>query len=183
MVIVSDTAHAQTFQFKELKTDSVQKHYKRILLIGHGSVETRVFLESLSSKIIEELKTDSMVIEYQFLGKTTKQTPKQVENLLNSSYDAYMIFSPTDTSDFSIQSGTYYNSVNSTGFGPVNYSGRYSSINYAQNFKIESFEPGLKTSPTWAAKLYVDGDFSKKRMYSRISKKIIASLKESKLLK
>ncbi len=143
--ILLNTPHfskAQKFTFKETKTISVKKDFKKVLILSFGSIETRLFLENLSAKIIDRLKIENIEAEYQYLGNKTEQTDGEIKNRMHNLFDAFMVFSPLDTSLFSLKYKTNNMGVPVSGFGTVGVTTASRSISYTQNFDIKLYEPG-----------------------------------------
>ena len=175
LLIIPQLSNAQKFTFKEIKHNTVKKDFKKVLILGFGAIETRLFLENLSAKIIDRLKTENIEAEYQYLGKKTERTDEEIKNRLHNQFDAFIVFSPLDTSLFSLKYRTISPAVFVPGVGTVNATNASRTISYTQNFDIQLYEPGNGLVATWEAALKIDCDFSKQQIYSTIVKTIFVN--------
>ena len=184
LILISPfSSFGQDYVFKETKTNTVKRNYKAILIIGYGSIEARLFLEALSSKIIDNFKLDSIKTAYKYLGKATVQTDKEIKNMADSQYDAIIIFLPKDTAVASMGNYAHTSSAYFPIIGNANYSTTSRIVSYTQNFDIQLYEPSDKSTSVWSALLkIVNADFSKQKFYSRILKTLLTSFKTSKII-
>jgi hypothetical protein len=167
---------------KETKTNIIQKDYKKILLVGKGPLETRVFLEILTSHLIDKLKSRNIQAEYKYFGKDTSANNKITQSS-NQEFDAVIVFSPMDSL---INPSISYNKRSNylaPYVGVGNYNTYSRTIDYAETFDVQLFDSLDQVTSIWNVSLDVDCDFSKKKNISSISKLIINSLKINKIIK
>lgn len=174
----------QRYKLELTKSNTVQKHYRNILIIGSGKVENRAFLEELTAKIINT-KSDSVKWQYQFRGRSTTEANKQIKSLLQNNYDAILVFSPADslTSYYVSHSKPFYADTRLTPTsGYPQFTTPTRKIEFTSDFIIQIFDLQNQETPIWEANLYVNCDVSKSQVYLDISRSLISNLKTNKIL-
>jgi hypothetical protein len=164
----------------ETQQSQTKKSLKKILMVGAGSIESRFFLDKLANKIREDLKKEKVQLDYNYLGKISKDS--SINKIANNIYDAILVFNPIDTSAIKVNledTKIGYN-VPSAGNAFVGIKVITRTIKYVQKFDISFYENN--STALWAATLRVTIDYSKNKSYSIISKKIITQMKENNLL-
>jgi hypothetical protein len=53
---IANNGTAQDIKFIDYTSNTNPKNFKRILIVGAGSIASRLFLENLSNKLIDNLK-------------------------------------------------------------------------------------------------------------------------------
>lgn len=87
-------AQSQDYIFTEIKTDSVKRSFRKIVIVSFGSVESRFFCENLSGQLLKELKPDSVGIEYIYLGKDAREGNREFKKVSKENYDAIVTVTP-----------------------------------------------------------------------------------------
>lgn len=177
------TSIGQKFIFKEIRTDTVRKYLNKILIVGIGSVETRHFSETLSSMLIKKFKLMNIESEFHYLGKDPKKANEEVKTLLTMNFDAVMVFAPSDSSFFSLQYITSNSRTTTNTWGDINIQITTRSLSYSQYFYLQLYELANPNNLVWEASLDVAFDPTEQNIYSRITQKIISSLKTKSILK
>ena len=124
MFLLPCLCFGQKFIFKDSIMNKEKKEFKKILMVGFGSVETRQFLESLSSKLTSEFKSFKIESEFDYLGKDPKGDTEEIKNLLSKGFNAIIIFSPEDSANLFLY---YFNKPTSEDFN-INPKARYITI-------------------------------------------------------
>ena len=186
----------QYVTFKETITDTTSKHFKKVLLVGIGPMETRVFLDNLTAKLITKFASQNVQAWFLYLGKSAEQANIELKKVLDSTYDALFIFSPIDSLHYYNISFDYYPNdpfdlskssppgqrSNST-LGTATYVTPIRTISYEDNFNIQLYNIHIQKTLIWEASLKVDFNLRKNSIYTEVSKAIISSLKTSRVLK
>ncbi len=181
--VVFSKSIAQDIKLTNYITNTNPKIFKKIFIVGAGTIASRVFLENLSSKLIENLKKKGIDAEYSYLGKTEKDIILDFKNLQTKGFDAIFFFNPTGTSKTKIGAKSLDSIPGHTGakiaslilFGNTASTYKY-FVNYMEIFNISIFDITNTSNPIWEAFLGVDGNFSKKKMYKKITEKIILNM-------
>ncbi len=173
---------SQKFTFVETKTNQTIKNYKKVLLAGIGSVETRLFLETLSEKLIKEFESRKVESNFFYLGDDPKEANEQVKTLLNNQYDAIIIFAPLDSAFFSVLNYKSGTQSYTPGIGTIITSRTSRKIIYAQDLYVNLIEIVPQKSLIWSVNLSLDFDPTKRRIYSQITKSFTKSLRNNKIL-
>ena len=185
----------QDYIFKVTKNDTVQKDFKRVLIVGIGLIETRMFLDNLSTKVIKALMADKIEAEYYHLGKSVSEANIGIKQLLNQYFNAVLVFSPIDSlHNYELSFGPSYdfydppypalpNQFNNNKLGVVIPRPPIRSIKYEDNFNIQLYDIQNQKTLIWSATLKVDFNLVKASIYKEVSELIISSLKTNKVLK
>jgi len=151
-----------------------------MLIVGSGNVETRAFLELLSSHLIARLEDKNMEATYHF---NVEDTFQMNNGLLPDSFEAILVFKPIDSLHFSqLRYRKKVDLVYIPSLPPR--SARYArKVDYKEAFDIQLYSTRLPSDTIWAAKLVVEGDYSKNSKTNEIVEKIISSLTSNKVIK
>jgi len=182
----STFAQEKIFTFTETKTDTINKKFKSILLIGIGSTPTRIFLDKLKDVLIKKLNSEKIKSDYYYLGRDDDTLSKPFDTLLTRNYDAILVFSPKDSSIFKTIS------KNKGNLSLLNLLGLYTvgqirskslSISYQQSFNLSLYLQENKSESIWDANLDVNFGMGGLSNYQNISNKIYWRLKAHKYVK
>jgi hypothetical protein len=173
----------QDIKLLDYTTNTNPKNFKRIFIVGAGSIASRVFLENLSNKLIEDLGMKGIKAEYYYLGKKERGSAFDIKNLPIKGFDALIVFNPTDTSVAKVGAKSLDSIPGHAGIkigSSILFGGTSSTymyyVNYKEKFDILLYETINTSNPIWEASLKVNGDFSKNKIYLKAVKKIISSL-------
>lgn len=162
-------AHAQKkikLQPVDHKLDSV-KHYHKILIVGEGGMQARMYMDNLSAELIKELKSQNIECKYEYLGDHHKtDTDIALEKAKAWPHDAVLRFSPLATFE-SVRTTTYNNA---------------SSLQ--QQFLVNDFDILLaeNSETVWSAQLHTIIEFGKITVYKRIRKVILDDMEKQNVL-
>jgi hypothetical protein len=154
-------------------------HFKKMLMMGSGSIETRAFLDVLTSHLIARLQDKNMEATYHF---NVEDTFQMNNGILPDSFEAILVFKPMDSLHFS---EIHYRKKADLLYTPSlpPRSARYArKVDYKETFDIQLYFPRLTSDTIWSAKLVVEGDYSKNSKTNEIVKKIISSLISNKVI-
>ena len=185
----------QDYIFKETKNDTVQKDFKKVLIVGIGLIETRMFLDNLTTTVIKAFMSSKIEAEYHYLGKSVSEANIEIKQLLNQNFNAVIVFSPIDSlHDYKLSFGNSYDIYDPNYPAPQNQFNNYKlgvalsrtpirAISYKDNFNIQLFDIQNQKKLIWSATLKVGFNLLKKSIYTEVSELIISSLKTNKVLK
>ncbi len=170
--------------FVEYKKNEEKKELKKIMIIGAGSTDTRFFLDMLINKLTEDFKKKKIKTEYNYIGKINKDSSINIKSILNEGYDAFIFFNPKDTSKINIDEYQNNNSIYlpSLSNSRINYQTNSRTILYKQSFEVALYVPKEGLNSIWEASLRITIDFTNQKSYEIISKKLLTSFKQNKLI-
>jgi hypothetical protein len=177
------TCAAQSNKLTETKLNTTPKDFKSLLIVGEGTVETRVFFESLAEQLQHKLKDKGIDSKYYFKGNDSALADKEIKKLLGENTDAVVYFEPIDSLHFA---EIYYRKQIGIGLPSLGYPTvpRYSrKVGYKDVLNIEFIDLTNEPDMVWSAWLEVDGDFSHKAAFTDIRNLILVSWKNNKLIK
>jgi hypothetical protein len=170
--------------FVEYKKNEEKKDLKKIMMIGAGSTDTRFFLDMLTTKLTNGFKKNNIIAEYTYIGKINRDSSINIKSTINDKYDAFIFFNPNDTSKINID--TYQNNntvyLPSLGNSTINYQTNSRTILYKQAFEVSMYIPKNGLNSIWEASLRITIDFTNQKNYETISKKILQSFKQNKII-
>ncbi len=170
--------------FVEYKKNEEKKVLKKIMIIGAGSTDTRFFLDMLTNKLTEDFKKKKIKTVYNYIGKLNKESSIKIKPILNEGYDAFIFFNPKDTSKININEYQNNNSIYlpSLSNSRINYQTNSRTILYKQSFELAMYIPKEGLNSIWEASLRITIDFTNQKNYEIISKKLLSSFKQNKLI-
>ncbi|MCF6401872.1 hypothetical protein L3C95_03245 [Chitinophaga filiformis] len=176
-------AYAQkkiTLQPVENKLDSV-KHYRKILIVGEGSMQSRMYMDHLSVELIKELKAHNIDCKYEYLGDPHKlDTDEVLKKVAAWPHDAVLRFSPLSAS--MDQQTNYISTAPQMGYnGVMSYTG---GGTVSQMYLVDEFDITLIEGPEtiWSARLSTSIEMAKFTVYKRIRKVIFDDMKKQNVL-
>ncbi|SHM47258.1 hypothetical protein [Chitinophaga sp. CF418] len=164
-------AYAQkkiTLRSFDKKLDSV-KHYQKILIVGEGGMQARMYMDNLSVELIKELKSQNIECKYEYLGDHHKvDTDLALKKAEAWPHDAVLRFSPLTAFE--------RDAARLNNFEPVT-----SNI---QQFLVNDFDITLNegTETIWSARLQTTIEFGKLTVYKRIRKVILDDMEKQNVL-
>ena len=177
------SGRSQNYTFTEIKTDSVKRDFKRILIVSFGSVEARSFCENLSEQLIKALTSDSIDAEFNYLGKDQAEGNRQFRTLDKMRYDAVITLIPVDSAFYWTGNITTTTQSSNNVIGQMPITTRSRDVSYSQTFNIQLLETADQSKMLWSASLYVFFDPGKMKIYKDITKKILSSFRKSRIIK
>lgn len=171
-VIYAQKVNSKYILFHDVIADTLRDDVSKVLIVGMGSYATRIFLDKLATEFVDKFKKTKLRFEYKYFSNNYSESIKQLQVFPDSSFDAYLFFSPSDSSKF---------------YGIVVQSEPYSNpsdaIYYHQNFAVSFYSNSNKRDPVWQALLNVNGDINEKRLYLMITDYIYRNFKANKYFK
>jgi len=157
----------------EHKLDSA-RHYKRILIVGEGGMQSRMYLDNLSVEIIKELKKQQIECKYEYLGDRSKvNTEVALQKAKTWEHDAILKFYPFFTDE---------QPTNTDVANPIYWRmGDPSKV--VQQYMVSDYEITLNepSGKVWSAKLHSVVEFGRP-VYKRIRKLILNDLEKQNVL-
>jgi len=157
----------------EHKQDSA-RHYKRILIVGEGGMQSRMFMDYLSVELIKELKEQQIECKYEYLGDHSKvNTEAALEKAKSWQHDAilrfYPLYAAEGASDIDLANPANW----SFGDRPTS-----KQTYLANDYDITLHELSGKV---WSAKLRTMVEYGRP-VYKRVRKLILDDLKKQNVL-
>lgn len=186
-------AHAQKkikLQAVDHKLDSV-KHYRKILIVGEGGMQARMYMDNLSAELIKELKSQNIECKYEYLGDHHKtDTDIALEKAKAWPHDAVLRFSPLATFE-RVRTANYNNNSTDVGVNNMSTTGMVGKTSGAvigntmlQQYLVNDFDITLaeNSETVWAAQLHSVIEFGKITVYKRIRKVILDDMEKQNVL-
>ncbi len=172
------------------KLDSV-KHYHKILIVGEGGMQARMYMDNLSAELIKELKTQHIECKYEYLGDHHKvDTDVALEKAKTWSHDAILRFTPLATFErvrsTDVSPGSTETGINNMGASRVvgKTSGSVVGNTMLQQYLVNDFDIVLaeNSEAIWSAKLHTIIEFGKITVYKRIRQVILNNMEKQNVL-
>lgn len=164
--------------FEEKQADILHKKIDSILLIGSGSITTRIFLDDLSQSIMKSLGNNRIFANYYYLGKTPGEAQSAFDTISKKGYKAILFFLPKGEPFFDVQGGLNRTTTN-TKIGPVSPAFATSRLDYQQDFNFLLCIPGTTMETVWSAFIGVSGDLGKSKAAKKVAAKLISYFKKN----
>ena len=153
--------------------------YATVLVVGAGSMPSRFFLENLSEEIMKLFKQHKIEADFTYLGKIPRRSHVDVNKLVTSKYNAYLIFHSMDTS----YSNTHKDVAIVAATIPGGFaSGSVIGNQYKEDFYAEFYTNVDSLNRVWQGELKVDFDFAKTTRYETIAKDLFEKLLKNGLI-
>jgi len=164
----------------EKKLDSV-KHYHKILIVGEGGMQSRMYMDHLSPELIKELKAHNIECKYEYLGDPHKvNTDYALKKAETWPHDAVLRFYPLAAAE-DYQTHYISSAPVMTSNGTMAYTGSGSATQY---YLVDDFEILLIEGPEtiWSARLSTSIEMGKNTVYKRIRKVILDDMAKQNVL-
>ena len=180
--ILPCVSRSQCYTFKETKTDTIKRSFKKILIVGVGKTATRFFVDQVTKSLITKFKSIGVEVEYAFLGDDNAEANIQVKRLLAQNFNALITFDPIDSLfQFSSNSLPPIQTTDPH-LGVPTYQSPLHLMSYEDAFNVNFYDLTNGKKVIWSSLLKITCLLDKKREYSEIAKILIASLKSSNIL-
>ena len=141
-----------------------------LLIVGVGSTASRLFLENLSPEIIKLFGRSHIKCNFFYAGKIPRRTHVNLNKIIVSKYDAYLVLNPIDTSYIDVhKSVAVFASPLPGGYGA---SGSVIGNQYKEDYYVELYSSNKSLNKVWQAELKVDFDVANPARYEIIAKEI-----------
>jgi hypothetical protein len=154
---------------KETKCKEHRVPITNLLLIGSGPVASRVFLDNLSSKMIQAFKAQGVHADFSYVGKLSQSSLYRLDSLVSDQYDTYLLFKASDSSFLDM------NKVKQVVIGP-GISGASYGNQYVETYKLFLYQKAEKLGLVWQGNLKVDFDLANANKYKQVSQLILKEL-------
>jgi hypothetical protein len=163
----------------DIQTNQKEITMHKVLIVGAGSMASRLFLENISSEMMKVFTSKGVESNFLYVGEIPRGTQLKLDTVISSKYDGYIIFNPKDTSYFNARKEKYIAIVPGplgTGFSAGGYGNQYK-----EEYFIEAYVNDSSLSLIWRAGLKLNFDFSAQYKYKHISNDIFDQLKINKI--
>ena len=138
-----------------------------LLIVGVGSMPSRVFLSNLSKELISSFAKNKIQSSYTYLGQIPRLSHVDINKIVTENYDSYLILNPIDTSYADLKKEVAF-------FATPVVSGDIIGRQYIEEFYVELYSSNKdKTEKIWQGILKVDFDFVQPARYKKIAKEIV----------
>jgi hypothetical protein len=142
---------------------------KKILIVGTGSISSRLFLDNLSDHIINLLNKKGVQGNFSFQENAKAELKFNVDISDSLEYNAFLIFQPMNKADFTMNKP---NKIPIPLLGNAEVYGLTANT-YKQQFLIQTFVKSNKRTPIWEATLNASFDLTEKETYKQYSTDIV----------
>lgn len=160
LVIITTGCVIPTYTGKSMLSETeVSKSDQKIssvLIVGAGSTASRLFLENLSTDIIQLFTQQGIHCEFNYVGKIPRGSHVNLKTIANPKYDSYLVLSPMDTSFVDIhKSVAVFATPLPGGYGA---SGSLIGNQYKEDYYAGFYTSGSSLNKVWGGELKVDFD-------------------------
>jgi len=141
----------------------VKDPVQNILLIGSGTVASRVFFENLSQEFQKSNAMKKIKTSFVYVGKSHKTASFLIDSLQGKNYDACLLFQSGNNEALEMTKAKYI-AVVGPGVSSTGYGNRYAEI-----FLVTLYNKKEKLSTLWQGDLFVDFDLANNSRYKEIS--------------
>jgi hypothetical protein len=166
VVIPTYTAHISVNETSGIEP-AVPMH--NVLLIGTGPVASQVFLDNLSSVMIQTFENKGVHAEFSYIGKLHTSSTRKLDSLVNNKFDAYLIFKASDSSKLDMSK------TKSAIIGP-GIVGSHVGNQYAEKYRLLLYQKKEDMRLVWNGRLNIDFDLANDNRYQHISNIIFKAL-------
>lgn len=168
--------HIDDYSLKVINKNEQEVHMRNVLLIGTGPVASRLFLESLSSKMMHALQLNGVQSSFSFVGKVPQYGSFNMDSLVKPPFDTYLLFRASDKNSLDMSKQKYtaygYGGITATGYGNQ----------YQETYKVTLYQKRAQLEMVWEGDLNVDLDLAKDQWYRQISKEILDEFAKNDIL-
>lgn len=183
ILTVSNAQQTESKIFHQVKADTLNRKLGKMMIIGIGSTSSRIFLERLGEKLVTKFTAKGLKAEYMYMGKTISEAKQKFDTLANNNFDAFLVFTPKDTSFFGT-TAELNNNIATGLFLGGNANSREKSyyISYHQDFHVRLYHASDKTNFVWSGLLNADCDLTSAGIYKHISKMILNCFRKNRYM-
>lgn len=163
----------------EDKLDTV-KSYHKLLIVTEGNMQSRMYVENLSTELGKALKAQHIECKYEFLGDRLKDNVDTDAALAKAQAwgpDAVLRFVPSSTTE---KMGYTYAPVGTSLNNRMGFSQPVAELYLSNAFDVTLFDTG--DDHVWSAKLFTVIEAGRPTIYKRIGKMIITGLRKQNVL-
>lgn len=156
----------------ETKRNASVKPITNVLIVGVGSMPSRVFLSNLSKELSNCLAKNKIQSTYNYKGQIPRLSNLDINKVVTENYDSYLILTPVDTSftNLSKSVGVFATPVGGGYVASGNIIGRQ----YKEAFYVDLYSNNNNsTEKIWQGILRVDFDFVEPERYRKIAREIV----------
>lgn len=170
--------HRNKIPVETVKIDSAVYKLQNVLIMGSGSVSTRIFLDNLTEELSWKLSSDTIKSTYLYGGKTLEEAQQKYDKLSNEEFQFLLVFFPGDKGSLKINRDqkTYPFSLPNRGtFNPII---KNDNIIYEENFIAQLYLIEKTPKILWTTSFSIFEDIRSKKLYDQVSSTIYNSFKE-----
>ncbi len=179
VIFISGCVVIPTYKARISLNPTSQNHQEvqinNVLLIGTGSVASKVFLENLSAEMMRSFSSKGIESEFSYIGKIPPTTALKLDSLKQDKYDSYLVFKSANASYLDMTK------VKFIAISPAAMATRYGN-QYAETFTVTLYNGKDKQQIIWQGELDVDFDIANDSRYKQISKLIFNEFVKSRIL-
>lgn len=182
ILITGCYAPQQSLRMETYKTNEVDKHYKKLLIVGEGNMQAKMYLQALSNELIKSFAKKNIDCHYEYLGDYYKtNTEDSFEKVDKNQYDAVLRMMPRVLKEKIYVTPVYQSppAGQHSNVRPI-YSGTVKKMRR----HVDDFDLTLSESDStiWKANLRAFIDPTSKKIYRDLRVKIMSVLEENKIV-
>jgi len=178
MLLTGCATNKKYFYYQETKNELSKNNFSKVLIIGTGTSGTNLFLETLSEDLNKRLKQKQIETFYFHLGNNRTEANKIFKEIVRkNNYDAVLQFAQIDDTHNPIIISSGSGSMPTSNGGMIVYDYKYRTVRFRQKFLMKYFDFADLSHSIIDVNLDISMDFLNPRDYSRLSEKIVRSLK------
>ncbi|WP_148661122.1 hypothetical protein [Flavisolibacter tropicus] len=147
-----------------------------VLLVGTGPIASRMFLDNLSSKMMETFKRKGVSSEFSYIGKVPQLANLKLDSLVTAPFDACLVFKASDDVYLNMTK-VKYTGVAITGATVAGYGNQYKD-----KYTVSLYTKKEGMQLVWQGDLKVDFDLAEDSRYNQISNLIFKELSKKRIL-
>lgn len=172
IVVPTYTNH---ISFQPTRQSEQKVTFNNVLMIGAGPVASRVFLDNLSTEMMQTFKRKGVESDFSYVGKVPSSATLKLDSLVVAPFDACLVFRASEDS--------YLNMTNAkfTAIGP----GVVATSNgnhYQDTYTVSLYTKKENMQLVWQGDLEVDFDLANDSRYKHISGLIFKELVKNQVL-
>ena len=144
-----------------------------VLLVGTGASPSKIFLQNLSTEMIQSLKGRGIESEFSHAGQVHYPKALNLDSIITQKYDGYLVFEAANTPVLNMTKEKF--SV--IGAGTV---GRVYGNQFSENYTVTMYS--VQKHVLWQGNLAIDLDIAGTFKYKEISKRILSELSKGQVL-
>lgn len=172
---ISQNSYPHKISINKIQVDHSTIRMDSLLILGVGSIGSRVFLDKLSDNLMKSFKEKNIIAQYQYLGKNITEAKGVFKNILTDNQTAILFLLPSDTSFYGSETSTSVATISNTQYGNLDMTSSSTSSPLLQKFFFKLYSNEEKMKLVWTASVEVNCNLSSSKVPQKISKKIIAN--------
>jgi hypothetical protein len=183
LISVSASAQKKILILETYKKNDSTKSYKQIFVTGEGNMQSKMYLQNISSELTEALKEKNIECRYEFLGDNHKVDVEEAYARAKAGqYDVILRAIPRST-DESLHTQTITSMDPNT--GSINRYQQRPGEGKTKSILTNDFDFVLTEKSgaiVWQGRLKTDIDPTARNVYRKIASKLLDELEENKII-